>query len=90
MEPITDEFKVFLHNKRNTNTMCVGDTILATEAEDGIDENCFCINNKSIWNDFTNGKYMSKISDAPDGQYLNVPWNAGVTYTNNIGEITGY
>ena len=31
-----------------------------------------------------------KIRDVPDGKYLRVHCNAGVTYTNNIGDLPGY
>ena len=70
--------------------MRVGDTILADEAESGIDENCCLIDYQSKWNTFIHGKYLSNIRDAPGGQYLCFHWNAGVTYTNNVGELPGY
>ena len=71
MEPITDESKyIFLRNKRNTNTMCVGDTILDTAAESGIDENWCLIDSQTTCNAFINGKYLSNIRDSPDVKYL--------------------
>ena len=40
MERITDQVKeMFSRNKRNANTMYVGDTILTAASEAGIDEN---------------------------------------------------
>ena len=33
---------------------------------------------------------MSNIRDATDGQYLNVHFNSGVTYTSNIGDLPVY
>ena len=39
---------------------------------------------------FINGKYLPNIRDDPDGKYLCVHFNSGVTYTNNIGELPGY
>ena len=35
-------------------------------------------------------KYLSNIRDAPDGQYLRVRCNAGVTHTNKICDLPGY
>ena len=85
MEPITDKVQeVFLHNKLNTNIMRVGDTILYAEAEAGIDENRRLLDNQPSCNTFINGKYLLNIRDAPDGQYLRVHCNAGVTYTNRL------
>ena len=34
-------------------------------------------------------KYLPNIIDAPDKQYICVHCNAGVTYTNNIGDLPG-
>ena len=46
-EFITDETKeVFSHKKRNSNIMCMGDTILATAADVGIDENWCLLENQ--------------------------------------------
>ena len=70
--------------------MHVGDTILAAASEDGIDENWCLIDNQSTCNTFINGKYLSNIRDAPDGQYLRVHFNAGLTHTNKIGDLPGY
>ena len=40
MEHITDQAKeMFSRNKRNANTIFVGDTILTAASESGIDEN---------------------------------------------------
>ena len=33
---------------------------------------------------------MSKVRDAPDGQYLRVHLNVGVNYAKNIGDLPGY
>ena len=70
--------------------MHVGDTILAAAVEAGIDKNWCLLDNQSTCNAFINGKYLSNIRDAPDGQYLRVHCNAGVTHTNKIGDIPGY
>ena len=70
--------------------MSVGDTILDAEAESGIDENWYLLDNQSICNAFINGQYMSNIRDEPDGQYLFSLCNAGLTYTNNICDLPGY
>ena len=70
--------------------MHVGNTILAAAAEAGIDENWFLLDNQSTCNAFINGKYLSNIRDAPDGQYLRVRCNAGVTHTKKIGDLPGY
>ena len=35
-------------------------------------------------------KFLSNIRDAPDGKYLRVNCNAGVTHTNKIGDLPGY
>ena len=48
------------------------------------------LDNKSICNAFINGKYTSNIRDDPNGKYLHVNCNTGVTYTNNIGDLPGY
>ena len=70
--------------------MHMGDTILDDAAEAGIDENRCLLNNQSTCNVFINGKYPSNIIDAPDGQYLCVHCNAGVTHTNKFGDLPGY
>ena len=70
--------------------MHVGDAILAAAAEAGIDENWCLLDNQSTCNAFINGKYLSNIRDALGGKYLRVHCNAGVTQTNNIGDIPGY
>ena len=91
MEPITDEFQgVFSRNKRNTKIMCVRDTILASSAEAGIDEDWCLLDNQSVCNAFINVKYLSKTRDDTDVKHLCFHWNSGVTYTNNIGELPGY
>ena len=91
MEPITDKFQeVLSRKKRNPNIMCVRDTILASEAESGIDKNGCLLKNQSTCNTFINGKYLSNIRYSPDGKYLRVQCNAGVTYTKNIGDLPGY
>ena len=70
--------------------MHVGNTILAAAAEAGIDENSCLLDNQLTCNAFINGKYLSNIKDAPDGQYLRVHCNAGVTHTTKIGDLTRY
>ena len=70
--------------------MCVGDTILVAAAESGIDENWCLLKNQSTWNTFINGKYLSNIIDDPDGEYLSIHFNVGVTYTKNIVELPVY
>ena len=76
--------------KVDVSIMHMGDTILAAAEEAKIDENWCLIENQSICNTFINRKYLSNIRDAPDGQYLRVHCNAGVTYTNKIGDLSGY
>ena len=76
--------------KRNDIILHVGDTILAAAEEASIDESWCLLNNQSTFNAFINGKYISKIIDAPDGKYLRVHCNAGVTYTNNIVDLHVY
>ena len=74
----------------DSSIMHVGDTILAAAAEAGIDENWCLLDNQSTWNEFINIKYLSNIRDAPDGQYIRVHCNAGVTHTNKIVDLPGY
>ena len=76
--------------KGDDSIMNVGDTILAAAAEAGIDENWCLLDNQSTCNAFINRKYLSNIRDAPDGKYLCVQFNAGVTPTNKIGDLPGY
>ena len=76
--------------KGDARIMHMGDTILDAAAEAGIDENWCLLNNQSTCNAFINKKYLSNIRDAPDGQYLRVHCNSGVTHTNKIGDIPGY
>ena len=91
MEPIIDKVQeALLHKKQDSNIMHVGDTILAAAEESGIDEYWCLLNNQSRCNAFINGKYLSNIRYAPDGKYLRVHCNAGVTYTNKIGDLHGY
>ena len=72
MEPVTDKVQeVFFCKKRNAKIMRVGDTIPSAAGESGIDENGCLLDNKSTCNAFINGKYLSKIRDAPDEQYIN-------------------
>ena len=66
------------------------DTTLDAAAEAGIDENWCLRDNQSTCNAFVNVKYLSNIRDVPDGQYLCVNCNAGVTYTNKICDLSGY
>ena len=64
---------------------------MAAAAEDGIKKTNGClIDNQSTCNAFINVKYMSNIINFPDRQYLCVHYNAGVTYTKNIGDLPGY
>ena len=76
--------------KGDASIMHVGNTILADAAEAGIDENWCLLNNQLTCNTFINGKYLSNIKDAPDGKYLRVHFNAGVTHINKVGDIPGY
>ena len=76
--------------KGNVSIMQVDDTILASAAETGIDENWCLLDNQLTCNTFINGKYLSNIRDAPDGQYLRVHCYAGVTHTNMIVDLPGY
>ena len=70
--------------------MYVVDTILDAATESGIDENWCLLDNQSTCNAFINGKYLSNTRNAPDRKHLHVHYNTGVTYTNTIGDITGY
>ena len=72
------------------NIMHMGDTILAAAAEARIDENWYLLDNQFTCNAFINGKYLSNIRYAPDGQYICIHCNAGVTHTNKIGDLLGY
>ena len=47
------------------------------------------LKNQSTCNAFNNWIYLSNIIDDTDEQYLRVHYNAGVTYTNNIGKLPG-
>ena len=76
--------------KGDARIMHVGDTILVAEVEAGIDENWCLIDNQSTCNTLINGKYLSNIRDATNGQYLRVHCNSGVTHTNKIGYLLGY
>ena len=66
------------------------DTILDASAEASIDENWCLLKDQSTCNSFINGKYLSNFIVAPDGQYLCVHFNAGVTYTNKACDPPGY
>ena len=70
--------------------MHVGDTILVATVEAILNENWCLLDNQSTCNAFINGKYLSNIIDAPDGKYLCVRCNVGVTHTNKIGDLPGY
>ena len=65
-------------------------TIVADASESGIDENWCLLNNQSTCNPFINRKYLSNTRYAPDGQYLRVDCNTGVTNNNKIGDLPGY
>ena len=91
METLTDKVQeVFSRNKRNAKIMCVVDTILAAKSESSIDKNWCLIDNQSTCNALINEKYLSNIEYDPDGKYLRVHCNGGVTYTNKIGDLPGY
>ena len=84
MESITNEIKEYFSlNKRNTNIMNMGDTILDAATEDGIYENWCLINNKSARSDFIKGKNISNTRDATDGRHPCVHCNTGVTNNKN-------
>ena len=68
----------------------MGDAILSDTAEAGINENRCLFDNHLTCNAFINGKYLSNIRDTPNGQYLRVHCNSGVTHTKTIGDIPGY
>ena len=88
---MTDKVQeLFSLNNRKSNIMHVGDTILDVAAESSIDENWCLLDNKSTCNAFINDEYLSNTRYDPDRQYICVPCNSGVTYTNNIGGLTGY
>ena len=61
--------------KDDARIMHVGDTIMDAAAEARIDENWFLLDNQWTCNAFINGKYLSNIRDASDGQYLRVHCN---------------
>ena len=84
-EPINNSVK-----KGNSRIIHVSNIILAAAVEAGIDENWCLLDKQLTCNTFINEKYLSNIRDAPDGQYLCVHCNAGVTYTNKIGDLPGY
>ena len=62
-------------------------TIPAAAADAVIDENWCLLKNKSTCNVFINHKNLPNIIYDPDVKYLFVYFNAGVTYTNNIGDL---
>ena len=66
------------------------DTILAAASEARIDENWCLLDNQKTCNAFINRKYLSNVIDAPDGKYLRVHCNSGLTHTNKIGDLPGY
>ena len=70
--------------------MQVGYTILDASEEAIIDENWCLLDNQLICNASIDGKYLSNIRDAPNGQYLRVHCNAGVTHANKIGDLLEY
>ena len=65
------------------------DNVLSAASESDIEENWHLLYNQLTCNDFINRKYLWSIRDDTDGQYMCVPCNAGVTYTNKIGELPG-
>ena len=76
--------------KGNTRIIHVVDTILAAATEAGINENWCLTNNHSTCNESINEKYISNIIYAPNGKYISVHCNIGVTHTNKIGDIPKY
>ena len=70
--------------------MHVGDTILAAAAEAVINDNWCLLSNQLTFKAFINGKDLSNIIDAPNGQYLRVNCNSGVTHTKTIGGLPVY
>ena len=64
--------------------------VLAVTLEAVIDENWCLLDKKFPFNSFINGKYLSNISNYPNGQYICVRFNAGVTHTNKIGDLSRY
>ena len=77
-------------SKGDARIMNLGNTILAAAEEDGVDKNWCLLDNQSPCNAFINRKYLSNIRHAPDGQYLRVHCNAGVTHTKKVGDLPGY
>ena len=91
MEPVSDIFQaVFSRIKRNTNTMCVGYTTLDVLSEASFDESWCLIDNQSTCNDFINSKYLSNIVDDSYGECFMCHYNAGITFTKNIGDLPRY
>ena len=76
--------------KGDASILHMGDTILTVAAEAGIDENQCLFDNQLTCNAFINGKYLSNIKDAPDGQYLRVHCKSGVKHINKIVDLPGY
>ena len=76
--------------KGNSRIIQVRNTILDAAAEAGIKENWCLLDNHLTCNAFINKKYLSNIRDAPDGKYLRVHCNTGVTKTNKIGDLPRY
>ena len=68
----------------------MGNTILDSAVEAGINENWCLLKNQSTCNAFINGKYLSNIRYSPGGKYLRVHCNTVVTHTNKIGDLPGY
>ena len=83
---IIDRYYQRRDKKGNVGIMHVGNNILATAAEAVINENWFLLDNQSICNTSINGKYLSNIRDAPNGQYLHGHCSKGVTHTKTIGD----
>ena len=65
-------------------------TVPDAASEAGIGENWCLLYNQSTYNTFINEKYLPNIRDAPDGKYLSFHCNAGITCTNNVGDLPGY
>ena len=70
--------------------MHVGNIILASAEEAGINDNWGLLDNQLTCNELINGKYLSNIRYSTNGKYLCVHYNAGVTHTKNIGDPPGY
>ena len=91
METVTDEIKeVLSHNKNNVNVMSVGYIIWMLQQNPELMKFWCLLDNQSTFKAFINGQYIPNTRDDPDGKYLRVHCNEGVTYTNKIDDFPGY